>query len=68
MQNRKRLWVENVKSNHPPQSKPFMHVFHIAAYPSSDNQSFSTIKTIRSGKANQRKVIPKLEELEWIAR
>ncbi|ENH69095.1 hypothetical protein FOC1_g10010271 [Fusarium oxysporum f. sp. cubense race 1] len=22
-----RLWVENVKSNHPPQSKPFMHVF-----------------------------------------
>ncbi|KAJ0142579.1 Extracellular serine-rich protein [Fusarium oxysporum f. sp. albedinis] len=21
-----RLWVENVKSNHPPQSKPFMHV------------------------------------------
>ncbi|KAI8409548.1 hypothetical protein FOFC_09388 [Fusarium oxysporum] len=45
-----------------------MHVFHVAAYPSSDNQSFSTIKTIRSGKANQRKVIPKLEELEWIAR
>ncbi|EWG45379.1 hypothetical protein FVEG_06191 [Fusarium verticillioides 7600] len=21
------LWVENVKSNHPPQSKPFIHVF-----------------------------------------
>lgn len=56
-----RLWVENVKSNHPPQSKPFMHVFHTAACSSSDNQSFPTIKQHAHTmyKANQREVNPR---------